>query len=162
MITREYLREQMTRIESSYGRERFAITPAMFKTWYGLLGDYEPQGIKAAVDKCLLTSKYPPSIADVNLAYQEITDRRKHLGALINAKYKVIINWFEEKYDSETRKAFIDYVWSFPADEREKVICDVAYDAIDWWNDSNSQGLIPSGTITFKRFLEGLEKKHEC
>lgn len=149
----------MERIESSYGRDRFKITPTMFRTWYGLLADYEPQGIKAAVDECLLTSQYPPSIADVNIAYQKIIEYRKHLGTLINARYKMVLNWYEEKYDNETRKCFIEYVWKFPASEREKVINDVAYDAIAWWNKCNAQELIPSETVTFKHFLEGLSKK---
>ena len=159
MITKDYLKAQMIRIESSYGRDRFKITKEMFSVWYGLLAGYEPQGIKAAVDECLLTSQYPPSIADVNIAYQKIMEHRKHLGTLINAKYKMVLNWFEEEYDSETRKMFIDYVWSFPNDEREIVITDVAYDAITWWNNCNAQGLIPSEKITFKHFLEGLSKK---
>ena len=69
MIDKTFLKDQMIRLETNYGKDRFKITKQMFELWYEMFSDYDPEGIKASVSEYIRTNEFPPTVASINNIY---------------------------------------------------------------------------------------------
>lgn len=61
-------------MKSVYTSERFLPDRDAIKIWYQMLKDLDYKAASAAVQKHILTSKYPPTIADIREAVSELVN----------------------------------------------------------------------------------------
>ena len=71
MVTKEFIRSQMIRLEANYGQERFNITQSMFDLWVDMFKTLEPEGLKASVDEYIRTNDYPPTVSGILKIYNQ-------------------------------------------------------------------------------------------
>ncbi len=154
MVDKVFLKDQMIRLETNYGKDRFKITKQMFELWYEMFSDYDPEGIKASVSEYIRTNEFPPTVASINNIYERKKEYRERMNTLISDKYRWVAMWFNESFDKETRKVLADYTMSFPKDKREKALSDIAHDAVAYWNECNEKGILEKDRKSFKEFIE--------
>lgn len=159
MIDKNFLKEQMIRLELNYGKDKFKITKPMYELWFEMFKDYDPKGLKAAIDKYMMTSEFAPNVASINNTYQKLADEREHLERVIIAKYKWVAHWFEEQPNIESYNAFMNYVCKFPVSAREGVAESLALKAVQYWNDCCENGVPEQARFTVKEYVE---KLNEC
>ena len=159
MITKKYLQEQMKRIETNYGANKFTVTQQMFDLWYEMFADYDPKGLKAAIDKYMKSSEFAPNVASINNTYQKLADEREHLERVIIAKYKWVAHWFEEQPNIESYNAFMNYVCKFPVSAREGVAENLALKAVQYWNNCCENGVPEQARFTVKEYVEKLNER---
>ena len=153
-MDKKFLKEQMARIETNYGKERFRVSQPMFDLWYEMFADCETMGFKASVDKYIMTSDYPPTVAGIRKIYEELKANRKHLVSVINSNYRTAITWFEEQGDDETYSAFTNYVCRFPEDMRENKAKELACRVIAYCVNRDDNKMAKEQRISLKSFIE--------
>ena len=72
-ISKEFLRDQMKKLETNYGKDRFLINQEMFDLWYEVFSDCEAEGLKLAVINCMKDCEYAPNIAKLMKCYKELS-----------------------------------------------------------------------------------------
>lgn len=152
-ITKEFLLNQMSRLELSYGKEKFIVSQEMFDLWYEMFSDCEEEGLRLSIDKCIKESEFPPNIAGVMKQYKELDQERKELGDLIRHQYVTIRSIWGEEYDKETHDAIIAYIFRFPKKLRRVEMVELTHRAVSFVHDCEVTGRKDKPKI--KEYLEG-------
>ena len=150
MVNKGFVKEQMGRLETNFGKDRFKVTQSLFDLWYEMFQDLDENGIKASVDEYIKTSEYPPTIASIMKIYNAKKEYREHLRRFIKAKYTWVYKWFEEEMSEDVYQKLIDMVFSYPKEVREKVMTDFAYEATSYYTNNALIGK----KVTVGEFLE--------
>jgi hypothetical protein len=153
MISKKFLLKQMSKIELNYGKERFNVTQDMFDLWYEMFSECEEEGLKMAVDKCIRENEFAPNIAGLMKYYKELEREREELGNLIGSQYTTIRSIWGEKFDDETYKELIAYVFRFPKKLRKVELVDLTHNAVSYYHDCEAAGRKNHPTII--QYLKG-------
>lgn len=151
MANRNFIKAQMQRLECNYGMDRFKITKQMFELWCEMFQDLNEDGIKASVDEYIRTNEYPPSVASIMKIYSQKDQSRDELGRYLKSKYTWICRWYGEAGNDNTYKQLVDFISKIPAAQRKKSIDEMAYEAVEFYNDCVENGEV----VTVGKFLEG-------
>lgn len=152
-ISKEFLLKQMGRLELNYGKDRFRVEQDMFDLWYEMFQECEEPGLKLAVDKCIRENEFAPNIAGLMKYYREIDDARKELGDVIKAQYNKVLYFWGEAYDSDTYKAFVEYIMRFPKNMRKTEMIELSQRMISYSFDCDGCGRKDKPTI--KEYIQG-------
>lgn len=149
----KFLREQMIRLETNYGAERFKISKEIFDLWVEMFADCDEEGFKLAVTKCIQESEYAPNIAGLMKYYKQLDEERSELGDTIKAQYRKMRSFWPEEYDSDTYKAIVEYLMRFPKKTRKVEMIELSQRAISF--SFNCDGCGRKDKPTIKEYIEG-------
>lgn len=152
-VTRAVLKEQMAKLETNYGKDRFIITPESFDLWEEMFADCDAKGFELAIDKCIKEEVYVPNIAAVMKHYRELSEEREALRETIKHEYGLMRSIWEEQYDSDTFDAIVEYIYRFPKKQRKVETIELAQRAISFYHDCTTAGRLERPTI--KEYVEG-------
>lgn len=149
----KFLQEQMKRLETNYGREKFVITKDIFDLWKEMFSDCNEQAFKLAVDKCIKENEFAPNIAGLMKYYKAIEEEHEEMKEVLNNQYRKIYSLWPEKYDSDTFKAIVEYICRFPKKMRKVEMIELTQRAISFSYDCDGCGRKDKPTI--KEYLQG-------
>lgn len=152
-ITKDFLKEQMIRLETNYGRERFVITKEIFNLWLERLKDCDANGLKLAFDKCIDEREYPPNIAVIKNIYQELDAERNELADTIRSQYTTMRSVWGESYDKETFNEIVKYIMRQPRSMRKVEMIELQQRAVSFAHDCEGCGRRDKPTI--KEYVQG-------
>lgn len=152
-ITREFLRDQMKKLEVNFGKDRFHITQEVFELWYEMFADCEEDALKLAVKKCIEESEFAPNIAGLMKYYRALVQGRNEIIEVMQSKYKTLLGIWEESYNKETFMAIVAYVYKFPKEKRKEAMIELTHKAVSFYNDCRNEARLDIPTI--KEFVEG-------
>lgn len=152
-MDKAFLREQMMKLETNYGKDKFVITKEMFELWYEMFQNCEEPGLKLAVDKCIKESEFAPNIAGLMKYYKAIEEEHEEMKEVLNNQYRKIYSLWPEKYDSDTFKAIVEYICRFPKKMRKVEMIELTQRAISFSYDCDGCGRKDKPTI--KEYLQG-------
>lgn len=152
-ITKEFLGEQMTRLETNYGAEKFKINQALFDLWYEMFHDCEEEGLKLAVDRCIKKSEFAPNIAGLMKYYKEVCDEHNAFINSLTSSLTTISSIWGEKKSPEAFSALREYMERFPASTRSIELVEFTHKAVSFRNDCSACGRIDIPTIT--EYIQG-------
>lgn len=147
MVKKEFLLNQMSRLELNYGKERFKVTQDIFDLWYEMFENCNERMLKQAVSKCIKENEFAPNIAGLMKYYKEIEDAHNELLDTINSKYRTIRSIWEEPFDEDTAKEIYAYVIRFPEKTRKTEMIELAHKAISFRYDCSACGRTEIPTI---------------
>lgn len=105
-MEKKNLKEQMLRLETNYGKEKFKVTQQMFNLWWEMLSELNDEGIKASVNEYMMTNEYPPTVASILKIYRAKEEQRKDVTEYVSSIYQLLSRWFDEAPNQETYDAF--------------------------------------------------------
>lgn len=152
-ISREFLKDQMKKLETNYGKDKFRMTQDTFELWYEMFADCEEDGLKIAVDNCLKENEFAPNIAGLMKYYKELEKERNEIIESMTSSYNTMRNAWGEKYDKTTFRAIVDYIFRFPKEQRKVQTVELTHHAISYYNDCVYVGRADIPTI--KEYVEG-------
>ena len=152
-MDKAFLREQMIKLETNYGKDKFVITKEMFDLWYEMFCDCNEEGLGLAVNKCIKENEFAPNIAGLMKYYKEIENEHNELESLIKRQYTVIRSIWGEEYDGDTFKALAEYVLRFPSKQRNIEVVEFTHKAVSFFHDCDAVGRKERPTI--KEYIEG-------
>ena len=148
----KFLREQMKKIETNYGSEKFKISKEIFELWLEMFADCEKEGFRLAVDRCIKESEFAPTIATVMKFYKELADEREEMRRLIEHEYGLMKSVWGEKDDAETFNSIVRYVYKQPKKERRVRMVELSQESISYYHDLIAKGIQQIPTI--KEYVE--------
>lgn len=149
MASREFIKNQVVRLEDNYGSDRFKLTQPMFELWCEMFKDANEDGLKVSVDEYIASNEYAPNIAGIMKIYKAKANYRKELHIFLLGKYKWVCRWYEEKPSQEVFSMFCKYIAKFPKDIQKTKADEVVRNAVSRYNS------IHDG-MTFEKYLKGL------
>lgn len=152
-VTREFLRDQMKKLEVNYGMDKFRITQEGFELWYEIFKECDAEGLKIAVNKCLEENEFAPNIAGLMKYYRTLEQDRNEITEVMKSKYTTMRSMWREEYDSDTFKAIVEYIFRFPKEQRKVQMVELTHHAISFYNDCRNVGRQDIPTI--KEYVEG-------
>lgn len=153
MITKKNLKEQLIKLQTNYGTDKFDLSQEKFDLWYEMLGDCDERALEVAIRNCIKGSEYPPTIATLMKYYREVEESREEIATLIRTEYSNMKSQWGEQDDPDTYKAIIEYVFRFPKNQRKVRIVELAHQGISFYNDCIYVGREDIPTI--KEYVEG-------
>ncbi len=151
-ITKEFLLNQMRKLETNYGKEKFVMNPDLFELWYEMFQPCEEEGLKLAVDKCIKESEFAPNIATLMKFYKELADEREEMRRLIEHEYGLMKSVWGEKDNAETYNAIVRYIYKQPKKERRVKMVELSQESISYYHDLIAKGIHQIPTI--KEYVE--------
>lgn len=146
-ITKEFLLNQMRKLETNYGKEKFVVNPNLFDLWYEMFQSCEEEGLKLAVDKCIKESEFAPNIATLMKFYKELENEREVMKEIISHEYGLMRSVWEEEYDDDTFKTIVEYVYSKPKKNRKVEMVELSQTAISFYHELETRGIQERPTI---------------
>ena len=70
MNTKEF-KNIMSELNVAYGDKRFPLTSNVYQVWFKYLKDCDADKVGVAIEDCVKSNPYPPSIADILDSYRE-------------------------------------------------------------------------------------------
>lgn len=148
------LKEQMIKLETNYGKDKFKITKEIYELWKEMFADCKEDVFKLAVDKCIKESDYAPNIAGVMKYYRAIDDEHIDLTETLVSQYRKICTVWPEDYDSDTLKTMAEYIRRFPNNMRKVEMIELTQRAISF--SYNCDGCGRKDKPTIKEYIEGV------
>lgn len=152
-MDKKFLRTQMIKLETNYGRDKFQITPEMFDLWYEMFSNCAEEGLKLAVDKCIMENEYAPNIAGLMKYYKELEEERNDLRDTIQHQYTTIRSIWGEKYDGDTFKTIAEYIMRQPKKLRKIEMVELTHRMVSFSHDCDIAGRLDKPTI--KAYIQG-------
>lgn len=152
MIERSVFLTYLQKLERVYA-PRMTFNQELVDIWYEMFADCEEEGLKIAVDNCIKNSEYPPTIAGLMKYYKELEIGRIEIAETMNAKYANMRSFWGEKYDHDTFKSIVEYIFRFPKEQRKVQMTELTHHAISFYNDCRRCGRQDIPTI--KEYVEG-------
>lgn len=149
-MAREELINCLKPLTDVYG-SRLTFEQKDFDQWYEIFKEYDGIGIQRAVELIIKNEKFAPVPATLIYYYNILDNERKELGRNIRNTYMNIRSVWEEEYDKETHKAFIDYVMKQPKDQRKDKLQNLKYAALSYAHDCDASG---KPKMTIKEYVE--------
>ena len=149
----KFLREQMIKLETNYGKDKFHITKEIFELWKEMFADCNEQAFKLAVDKCIKENEFAPNIAGLMKYYKAIVDEHDEMKKVLNEQYRKICALWTEEYDSDTFNAIVEYIYRFPKKMRKVEMIELTQRAISFSFDCDGCGRKDKPTI--KEYVQG-------
>lgn len=134
------LQEQMMKLETNYGREKFVITKDIFELWKEMFADCDIDIFKLAIDKCIKENEYAPNIATIYKYYNHISEKENELEKVVKAQYKLLRSTWEEDVDLKTFEALKGLVLHFPEINRKGILLDFSERAMSYRNGLRGEG----------------------
>lgn len=153
MITKKVLKEQLSKIQTNYGVDKFDLSKEKFELWYEMFADCDENGLKLAVANCIKENEYAPNIAGLMKYYRTLEQDRAEIAEVMKSKYTTMRSMWREEYDSDTFKAIIEYIFRFPKEQRKVQMVELTHHAISFYNDCRNVGRQDIPTI--KEYVEG-------
>lgn len=153
-MKKAFLREQMIKLETNYGKDKFIITKEMFDLWYSMFSECDELGLKFAVEKCIKENEFAPNIANLMKCYKELEEERADLAETIRNQYSIICSIWGEKFDLETLKEIQKYIIRFPKKTRKVEMVELTHDAVSFRHDCDACGRKDIPTI--KEYILGV------
>lgn len=153
-MEKQFLKEQMMRLEANFTTERFKITKQMFDLWYEMFKDLEEEGVRVSINEYIRTSEYPPTVASIMKIYDAKAQEREELKKYIKGRYIYMCRWYEEHPDDEIYSQIIRLINAVPKEKRHEVVENISLEAVRYYNDALEMG---ASNITIKQFLENYE-----
>ena len=149
----KFLQEQMRRIETNYGREKFVITKDIYDLWKEIFNDCDEKGFKLAVDKYIKENEFAPNIAGIMKCYKALENDRNELKETIKHQYTTMCCIWGEEYDKETYNEIVQYVMRFPKSMRKVEMIELQQRACSFAHDCDACGRADKPTI--KEYVQG-------
>lgn len=153
MLSKKFLKEQLTKLQTNYGKDKFDLSQDMFNLWYEMFADCEEDGLKIAVNNCIKENEYAPNIAGLMKYYKDLDNSRKEIAEVMQSKYTTIRSMWEEEYDPNTFKSIVEYIFRFPKEQRKIQMVELTHHMISFCNDCRNCGRTDIPTI--KEYVEG-------
>lgn len=154
MITQKFLKEQLIKLQTNYGRDKFDLSRETFNLWYEMFADCEEEALKLAVTNCIKESEFAPNIAGLMKYYRAIVQERSEIIEIMESKYKTLLGIWGESANKETFMAIVKYIYSFPKKERKEAMIELAHKAVSFYNDCRNEARLDIPTI--KEYVEGI------
>lgn len=152
-MDKAFLREQMIRLETNYGKDKFVITKDMFDLWYEMFQECEEEGLKLAVDRCIKENEFAPNIAGLMKYYKELENEKNELIDTIKHQYTTIRSIWGENYDKDTLSEIATYIMRRPKKIRKVEMVELTHRAVSFAHDCEAAGRIDKPTI--KEYIQG-------
>lgn len=152
-ITKDFLRDQMKRLEINYGVDKFHVTKEIFELWLEVLADCNEEPFKLAVDRCIKKSEFAPNIAGLMKYYREVCDEHNAFINSLTSSLTIISSIWGEKKSPEAFSALREYMERFPASTRSIELVEFTHKAVSFRNDCRACGRIDIPTIT--EYIQG-------
>lgn len=149
----KFLREQMIKLETNYGKDKFHITKEIFDLWKEMFADCNEQAFKLAVDKCIKENEFAPNIAGLMKYYKAIEEEHDEMKKVLNEQYRKICSLWTEEYNSDTFNAIVEYIYRFPKKMRRVEMIELTQRAISFSFDCDGCGRKDKPTI--KEYVQG-------
>lgn len=134
-MDKKFLRDQMIKLETNYGKDRFKITKEMFELWYEMFKDFSEEGIKSSVNQYIRENEYPPTIAGIMKIYREKDKRREDVRNYVKGNYSYVSHWCNEKPNSATYELFSKKCFCVPLGEIENKTDNLVQNIMDYYNN---------------------------
>ena len=152
-MNKKFLEEQMKKLETNYGRDKFVITKEIFGLWYEMFDKCDERLFRQAIIKCIQESEFTPTIATVTRFYKEIEKEDRELKETIKNHYVTIRSIWGEKPDKETLSEIVSYIKRFPKKQRKVEMIELTQRAVSFSHDCDACGRKDKPTI--KEYLQG-------
>lgn len=149
-MDRQYIKSQITKLNNAY--DKFELDQKQFNLWCECFGDCNPQIFEMAILNYIKENRFTPTIAGVMECYKAIEDYREEMKSLIARQYQIMRDIWEEPYDSETLKTFIDKVYEYPKEVRKIQAVEITHEAVSFYHDCIIEG---KELPTLKAYLGG-------
>jgi hypothetical protein len=74
MVTRDDFKILVKGMKAIYADPKFIPDKDVFDVWYALMNDLEYEYLNLAIQKHMISSKFPPTPADIREQYQSLID----------------------------------------------------------------------------------------
>ena len=152
MITKKSLKEQLIKLQTNYGTDKFDLSQEKFDLWYEMIGECDERILEAAVKNCIKENEYPPTIATLMKFYREVEAAREEIHTLMKTEYSNMRSYWGERYDSETFRAIIEYVFRYPKDQRKAEMVSLTHRAVSYYNNCIYSG--KEKIMSIKEYVE--------
>lgn len=152
-ISKEFLRDQMKKIETNFGREKFSITKEMFELWYEMFSECNEEGLRQAVIQCLKESEFAPNVAGVMKYYRQIAEAHNDYADLVRHQYAILRSVWEEKEDPGTLLELYNFSMRFPENQRRTNLIEYVHTACSFRHDCDVCARLDVPTI--KEYIQG-------
>lgn len=153
MVSKEFLKKQLLKLQLNYGPEKFDLSKSSFELWYEMFSDCDEDGLRLAVTKCIKENEYAPNVAGLMKYYRVLEQEHKEINDVLKSRYKFLMSIWGEQSDQSTYDALINHVMRFPKDQRKNLIIEMAQMAHSFYNDCRNCGRQDIPTI--KEYVEG-------
>lgn len=153
MVSKKFLKEQLSKLQVNYGKDKFDISPDAFNLWYEMFADCEEEGLRIAVSNCIKENEFAPNIAGLMKYYKTLEQDRSEIKEIMQSKYNTLRCMWNEDPDSDTFKAIVDYIFRFPKEQRKVQMVELTHNAIAFYNDCRYCGR--QNIPTIKEYVEG-------
>ena len=134
-MTKEFLRDQMRKLEINYGADKFRINQEMFDLWYEMSAELNDDIFQTAIIQTIKTCEYAPTFAAVMNKYREIEDYKKEMASFLYHQYSILRATWGENYDKETKLEFIRLVCDKPKETRKEFAINYTHEAVSYHHE---------------------------
>ncbi|MBP5422478.1 MAG: hypothetical protein J6Y78_08575 [Paludibacteraceae bacterium] len=156
MISKDFLKQQLIRLQTNYGSDKFDLSKTAFDLWYEMFSDCDEDGLRVAVTNCIKESEFAPNIAGLMKYYRALEVEHEELKQSIRSNYTNLMSKWRESYSKETLQAIKEFVLRFPKEQRIMRMEELTYNAFKFYDDCVSCGRKQIPTI--KEYVEGKRK----
>lgn len=153
VITKEFLLEQMGKLELNYGKDKFEVNQDVFELWFEMFKDCDKKILEKAVRKCLLESEFAPNVAGVMKYYKQLADAHYDYVDFIKHQYTLLRSVWEEPEDNETMLDLYAFSMRFPENQRRTNLVEYIHTACSFRHDCDVCARLDIPTI--KEYIQG-------
>ena len=153
IITREFLLNQMHRLELNYGRDRFVVNQNVFELWYDMFKTCTQDNLKSAVDKCIKESEFAPNVAGLMKFYKELSTEHDEYITFVKREYTLMRAVWQEEKDPGTVIELYQFSLKFPEKQRKTLLVELTQNSCSFRHDCDACGRTDIPTI--KEYIQG-------
>ena len=139
-IDKSKLKKLMCKLETNYGKDKFAIDQKIFDLWYDMFKNCNETGLTQAVDRCIKENEFAPNIAGLMKYYKQLENEHNDLVSCVKSQYTLMRSVWQEPYDFTTLNELYDYANRFPDGTRKTEITEFARQAVSFRRDCDVCG----------------------
>lgn len=152
-MDKAFLREQMIRLETNYGSDKFVITKDMFNLWYEMFKDCSKDNLVLAVNKCIKESEFAPNVAGIMKYYKELSTEHDEYITFVKREYTLMRAVWQEEKDPGTAIELYQFSLKFPEKQRKTLLVEFTQNACSFRHDCDACGRTDIPTI--KEYIQG-------
>ncbi len=153
MISKNFLLQQLKKLQINYGTDKFDMSDETFKLWYEMFKDCDEDGLRIAVNNCIKESEFAPNVAGLMKYYRILDQEHEELKQSIKSNYTNIMSKWRESYNTETLQAIKEFVLRFPKNQRITRMEELTINALQFYESCSNCGRKDIPTI--KEYVEG-------
>ena len=153
MITEKFLKQQLRKLQTNYGVDKFDLSKESFDLWYEMFSDCDEEGLRLAVTNCIKENEFAPNIAGLMKYYKTLEKDRNEIKEVMKSKYNTMRCMWRDEADFDTFQTIVEYIVRFPKGQRKVQMVELTRNAIAFYNDCRYCGRQDIPTI--KEYVEG-------